>query len=64
MSEFYLCSVSCELIDGFLSNFVHASVLINLGITPLHILFYYFWTELWPLIDVKIVLLLIILGMD
>ena len=28
-SEFCLCSISCELTDGFLSNFVHASILIK-----------------------------------
>ena len=26
LSEFYLCSVPCEIIDGFLSNFLHASI--------------------------------------
>ena len=60
MSEFYLSSISYELIDAFLSNFIHTSILIR----PLHILFHQFLTELWPMICVKIVFLFNILGMD
>ena len=35
-----LCSISYELIDGFLSNFVYTSILIKSRSRPLNILFH------------------------
>ena len=48
-----LCSMSCKLIDEFRSNFVNALILTKPKSEPLHIIFHYFLTGLWPLIGVK-----------
>ena len=38
LSEGYLCSVPCEIIDGFLSNFLHATILIKSRKRPFHVI--------------------------
>ena len=48
-----LCSISCELICGFLSNFVYALILTRCRFRWLNNIFCSFTTELWPLIDVE-----------
>ena len=52
-SEFCLCSVSCELICEFRSNFVYALILKRCRFGWLNNISRSFSTELWPLIDIK-----------
>ena len=54
MSEFCLCSISCELICGFWSDFVYALILTRCRFGWLNNIFRSFSTELWPLFDVEI----------
>ena len=60
-SEFCLCSISCELICGFRSNFVYALILSRCRFGWLNKIFRSFSTELWPLIDVEMSFMLNIL---
>ena len=61
MSEFCLCSISCEFICGFPSNFVYALILTRCRFGWLNDSFRSFSIELWPLIDVEISFMLNIL---
>ena len=60
-SEFYLCSISCELICWFRSNSVYALILTRCRLGWLKNIFRSFLTELWSLIDVVISFILNIL---
>ena len=60
-SEFCLCSIPCELICGFHSNFVYALILTSCRFGWLNNIFCSFSTELWPLIDAEILFMLNIL---
>ena len=55
--------MSSSLNDGILSNFVYAFILIELIESIAHY-FLFILTELWPLINVKIMFLFNTLGMD
>ena len=61
MAKFPLCSISCGPIDGFSKHFVNALILTKCRQGLLQIIFRYFSTELWPLIDVRILFPFIIL---
>ena len=50
MPEFSLHSISSEQIDSFLPNFIYALILTTSSLRLLHIIFYTFVPELWPLI--------------
>ena len=60
-SKFCLCSISCELICEFRSNFVYSLILTRCRFGWLNNIFRLFSTELWSLIDVEISFLLNIL---
>ena len=59
--DVFLCSISCELICGFRSNFVYALLLTKCRLGMIEQYVSFILTELWPLIDVDILFMLNIL---
>ena len=58
LSEIFFCSLSLEQIDRSSPNFVYAFILTRSRLGLLPVMFCLFVTEMWPLIDVRILFLL------